>query len=320
MLSNISTYIYAVYQCKSVSLAAKELYISQPALSSAIKREEDRLGFRIFNRKTLPLTLTPEGKCYIEAIEKVLQIKRDSMEKIQDIRNANRGTLRIGTSTHLSFYAIPKILKEFQKLYPKIDIHILIGNTSELPELLQSEKADIIFTSEKLPSDEFKSTVLLKERFIVSMPHEMVPPTLEPYKLSYRELLNGEYGQDKIVSDLSPFHNLEFIYSPPKTIIQKKSKILFGKDELTPYITSNASRLQLNYNLMCAGFGALLTTDANIATMRPDDSYTLFVLNDSNARQDFSIVTAKSNPIAEKFIALAQSIFRDKKLLDLSQI
>ena len=68
MLDTVSKYIYAVYQNKSVCKAAKQLYVSQPALSAAIKREEERLGFQIFNRKTLPLTLTAEGRCYIDAI------------------------------------------------------------------------------------------------------------------------------------------------------------------------------------------------------------------------------------------------------------
>ncbi len=310
MLNSISNYIYTVYQHKSVSLAAQELYISQPALSSAIKREEARLGFSIFNRKTLPLTLTPEGKCYIEAIEKVRQIERDSIEKIHDIHHASRGTLRIGTSTHLSFYVIPKILKQFQKLHPNIDIHILIENTGNLPELLRNETADIIFTCEKVPGDEFRTSVLLEERFVVAVPREMVPSALLPYKLSYDQLTDGSYGEDKVVTDLSAFRDLEFIYAPPKTIAQKKRKILFGRDELTPYITSNASRLQLNYNLMCAGFGALLTTDASIATMQPVDSYDLFVLGGSNTQQDFIIVTTNdSSPITKNFITLAESIF-----------
>ena len=52
MLDSISAYIYTVYKQKSVSRAANELFISQPALSSAIKREEKRLGFEIFNRNT----------------------------------------------------------------------------------------------------------------------------------------------------------------------------------------------------------------------------------------------------------------------------
>ena len=68
MLETNAKYIYTVYRLKSVSLAAQELYISQPALSRAIKKAEKELGIQIFNRKTIPLSVTTEGKLYIEAI------------------------------------------------------------------------------------------------------------------------------------------------------------------------------------------------------------------------------------------------------------
>ena len=308
MLDNISNYIYTVYKLKSITLAAQELYISQPALSGAIKREEERLGFKIFNRKTLPLTLTAEGKCYIDALEKMRQIEHESMEKIDDMRHANGGTLRLGTATHLSFYVIPKILKEFQKRYPKVDIHITITDTPGLFDLLKNETADIIFTTES--SEEYRSTVLLEEHFVVAMPHNMVTPELMPYALSYEQLFESGV---KAVDDLSLFHDIEFVYTPPKTAIQKKRKILFGRDELPHYITSNATRHQFNYNLMCAGFGALLTTDANLATMPPSDDFCLFVLSDANARQNFSIVSLDDSLLSQKFTELALEIVNKSK-------
>lgn len=314
MLDSISTYIYTVYKQKSISKAAKELYISQPALSSALKREEERLGFKIFNRKTLPLTLTSEGKCYIDALEKMRHIERQSLEKIDDMRHANGGTLRIGTSTHLSYYVIPKILKEFQKLYPKVDIHITITDTASLFDLLKNEMADIIFTSEKVESEEYKSAVLLEEHFVVAMPRQMVTDVLLPFALSYEQLFSGEAGA-KAVCDLSLFHDVEFIYTPPQTLIQKKRKILFGKDDLPHYITSNATRQQFNYNLMCAGFGALLTTDANLATMPKSDDYCLFILSDANAKQNFSLVSRDESSISQKFVSLALEVFGENKPL-----
>ena len=316
MLANISTYIYTVYKMKSVSKAARELFISQPALSEAIKREEKRLGFEIFNRKTLPLTLTPEGKCYIEAIEKMQQIERDSMEKIDGIRNINKGTLRIGISTHLSFYVVPKILKEFQKIYPDVDIHIIFTDTDKLAHLLENESADVILTNEKISSEDYNASVLLREQYVVAIPQHLVPENLLPFAISHKELLESNYEKGKIVSDLSLFHNLEFIYTPPKTTMEKKRKLLFGKDDLHPYITSNAQRQQFHFNLMRAGFGALLTTDMNLATMQSDNGYSLFLINELHSKQDFWLVSRKDAPLViDKFAELALSIFLKKQPL-----
>ena len=84
MISTTAKYIYTVYKLKSVSVAAEKLYISQPALSRAIKKAESELGSPIFNRKTLPFSLTAEGKVYIENIEKILKIEQEAVEKIKD--------------------------------------------------------------------------------------------------------------------------------------------------------------------------------------------------------------------------------------------
>lgn len=314
MLDNTAKYIYTVYRLKSVSLAAQELFISQPALSRAIKKAETELGSPIFNRKTLPFSLTAEGKVYIEAIEKMLQIERETAEKVSDIRHTQGGTLCIATSTHLSFYAIPKVLKAFQKRYPQVDTHIIITDTNKLYEHLQNETADLIFISGETQSDGYCTVELFKENFVVAMPPEMVTEQLLPYTVNHKELITSSYDKRKEITDMSIFHKIEFIYSPPNTNIQKKRKILFGKSDISPYITSNAGRQQFNYNLMYSGFGALLTTDANIATMPSDSKCMYFVLGGPAARQSFSIVYPQKDDdhsyrIVKQFVSTAKDLF-----------
>ncbi len=314
MLSTTAKYIYTVYRLKSVSLAAQELYISQPALSRAIKKAETELGTPIFNRKTLPLSLTPEGKVYITAIEKMMQIEKEAEEKVSDIRHMHGGTLHIATSTHLSFYVIPKVLEEFHKKHPQVDIHIIVTDTDKLYEHLEKETADLIFISEAKAPEDYCTVELLEEKFVVAMPHHMVTESLLPYSVNHDELVSGGYDRDKAITDMTLFHGIEFIYCPPNTNIQKKRKILFGKSDIFPYITSNAGRQQLNYNLMYSGFGALFTTDANIATMPPDSKCAYFMLGGPAAKQYFSIVYPQRDTdhlcrIINEFVNTAKDLF-----------
>lgn len=317
MISSTARYIYTVYRLKSVSLAAQELFISQPALSRAIRKAETELGAPIFNRKTLPFSLTAEGKAYIEGIEKIIQIERDTTDRVSDIQHMKSGTLRLATSTHLSFYAIPKILKEFHKQYPQIDTHIIITDTNKLFEHLQNETADLIFMSGETMLEECSTVELFSEKFVVAMMPNMVTDSLMPYALKHQELVDGNYEKSKEVNDMSLFHNIEFIYTPPNTNIQKKRTILFGKSDFSPYITSNAGRQQLNFNLMCSGFGALLTTDANIATMPSNTNCLYFALGDSIAKQSFSITYSKNkvNHIVNEFINTAKTLYSSENPL-----
>lgn len=84
-------YIYEVYQEKSFSQAAKNLFISQPALSSSIRKAERGIGFEIFDRNTLPIRLTEAGKLYIEAVEKIMAVERELECRLSEMASLNSG-------------------------------------------------------------------------------------------------------------------------------------------------------------------------------------------------------------------------------------
>ena len=79
-----SDYVYEVYKAKSFSAAAKKNFISQPALSAIVKKIEKNLGVTLFDRSTLPISLTDAGKVYISAIESIRSIKKKMMEELSD--------------------------------------------------------------------------------------------------------------------------------------------------------------------------------------------------------------------------------------------
>ena len=91
-------YIYAVYEEKSFSKAAQKLYITQPALSTAVKKVETRLGRPIFDRSTSPIGLTPSGEIYIDAIEKLYDLEENTVNQLNNLNGLLTGRLNIGGS------------------------------------------------------------------------------------------------------------------------------------------------------------------------------------------------------------------------------
>ena len=319
MLDTMAKYIYEVYRCSSVSEAAKKLYISQPALSAAIRKAEKELGFTIFNRKTLPLHLTDEGKVYIAAIERIMQIQQATTDHIQSIRQSRSGTLKIATSTFLAYYVMPKMLHEFRSHSPQVEVNIIPSSTDQLYDLLDKKVADVAFISSDSVPENYTAVNLIHQTFVVAM-HKSLPEckALAPYALTHQQIVTGNFPDEKRIQDMTLFHNCEFIYSPPNSSVSKKQRVLFGKTNIAPYITTSANRLQLYYNLMRAGFGAFLTTDANIATQPADPNCLYFILDDPAARQDFSIVCPKGeeeHPIVKAFIQDGISLFHVEKPL-----
>ena len=317
MLPTVARYVYKVYQTKNVSQAASELFISQPALSAAIKRAEQEIGAPIFNRKTLPLTLTPEGKVYIEAIERMIAIEEQMNDRIRDIRHTHGGRLRIGVSTRLAHFIIPAILNAFHGQYPNVDVHIQNVSTRKLPNLLEDETVDMLFAPLDLLSTDYATVPLLEERLTVAVRRDMLDPSLSAYAIDYDVLIGRTYDDSRTVTDLPLLRKMDFTYTPPNTAVYKKRRILLSDNEMMPYVLSNSGNLQLYYNLMLAGVGACLSTDAGIATLPKNDKVTHLVIGGEHGRQTFGIIypPTVSSPARDAFIETAVARFSDSNPL-----
>jgi len=75
-MTDYKEYVYAVYTEKSFSKAAQKLFVSQPWLSSTIKKVEQELGLPLFDRSTTPISLTEAGQYYVEGVEKNMAIEQ----------------------------------------------------------------------------------------------------------------------------------------------------------------------------------------------------------------------------------------------------
>ena len=91
-------YILAVERTGSVTAAANQLFISQPALSQVIRQVERELGVPIFDRSSSPMRLTAAGQEYVHAAQQVVAIHTDLTNKISEIKGEAHGTLRLGIS------------------------------------------------------------------------------------------------------------------------------------------------------------------------------------------------------------------------------
>ena len=106
-------YVYEVYKEKSFSRAAQNLYISQPALSAAIKKIEARIGCCIFDRSTNPVQLTESGAEYVKAVEKIMDIENRFENHLNNLNSLKVGCLMIGVNNVFVFFILLAIITEF---------------------------------------------------------------------------------------------------------------------------------------------------------------------------------------------------------------
>lgn len=115
-MTDYKEYIYAVYQEKSFSKAAKKLYVSQPWLSATVKKVEQELDVRLFDRSTTPISLTEAGAYYIQRVEEIRRIEQDMIQHFQELRNAQHRVL------HNIAYCILAVLCFFVRMSYRIEI------------------------------------------------------------------------------------------------------------------------------------------------------------------------------------------------------
>ena len=139
----------AVRQNFNLTLTAKALFTSQPGVSKAIIELEDELGVEIFRRHGKRLrALTEPGKLILISIERIL----DEMETLKrvgkDFASQDEGSLVIATTHTQARYALPKVLTEFTKRFPKVRVSLQQGNPAQIAELLIHDQADIAIATE----------------------------------------------------------------------------------------------------------------------------------------------------------------------------
>lgn len=127
----------------NISHAAKELYISQPAISKSISKLEDSLGVTLFVRNSRGVRLTEEGKLLYEYTKSAFETLTQGEANIKKIHELGIGHLRIGVSTTLCKYILLPYLNSFVSTYPHIKITIECQSTFHTINLLEQNKLDI---------------------------------------------------------------------------------------------------------------------------------------------------------------------------------
>lgn len=145
MNQNLSSYriFYTVANTGNISKAAKELYISQPAISKSIQKLEENVGCKLFSRSSRGVVLTDEGKLLYEHVSEAFETLTMGEEKLKRSIELGVGHLKIGVSSTLCKYLLLPYLKEFIRQNPHISISISCQSTNDTLKLLEDNKIDI---------------------------------------------------------------------------------------------------------------------------------------------------------------------------------
>ena len=136
-----------VAETGNISLAAKNLYISQSAVSQSIKQLETALQARLFSRSPRGVTLTGEGQMLYEYVRSALSLLSTGEDKLSQAQQLLLGTLTIGASDTVTSLFLTPYLEAFHRRHPGIRLKIVSGRSAKVLGLLKSGVVDIAFAS-----------------------------------------------------------------------------------------------------------------------------------------------------------------------------
>jgi len=138
----------------SFTLAAKELYLSQSAVSHSMKALEQDVGCRLLDRMGKKVSLTQAGEQLLHHAEKILSEMSEARASLEQLGKWGRARLRIGASPTACQYILPSVLREFKESFPRCLISVEPGDTPEAIELLRNNRIDLALALE--PKNEEK--------------------------------------------------------------------------------------------------------------------------------------------------------------------
>ena len=136
-----------VAETGNISVAAKNLYISQSAVSQSIKQLETALQARLFARSPRGVTLTGEGQMLYQYVRSALGLIATGEDKLSQAQQLLLGTLVIGASDTVTSWFLTPFLDEFHRQHPGIRLKIVSGRSAKVLSLLKSGAVDIAFAS-----------------------------------------------------------------------------------------------------------------------------------------------------------------------------
>lgn len=176
-----------VAKCGSLTKAAQELFISQPAVSQSIKQLEGQLGVTLFNRTHRGMELSAAGgKLIFKKVEEALRLLDEAESTFTDLRTTDTATIRIGATDSIFYYLLADKIAQFNAKYPSVKFELISATSPETISQLKEGRCDIAFVNLPIEDDDVKfygTVAYLNDIFVAGERFDNLKDNPVPIKL-----------------------------------------------------------------------------------------------------------------------------------------
>jgi DNA-binding transcriptional LysR family regulator len=285
-------YFLAVADTLHFSKAAERLGIAQPPLSQQIRRLEDLIGHRLFDRSTRGVQLTLAGSLLAERARGTLDKIQDDIAQVRRLGRGEEGTLTVGFSGSVMFTELPAAIEAYRRRYPKVELRLREMVTAAQIAALLDGTLDLAFLRDGDPTEGAEMTTMLREPFVAVLP--------QAHRLARRRGLR--------VSDL---HDEPFIF-----FARRMGPLAFDRTMaccetygFRPNIVQEAPQWPTLVRLVAAGLGVSLAP-ACVSTIAIPGAVYREIHAAARTTIDLAIKTGADHVLARNFAQIARTHLR----------
>ena len=281
-------YVYEVYKERSFSNAARNLYISQPALSGMIKKIEKNIGMPLFDRSTTPIQLTECGKKYIKTAEKIMSLEDEFAYYVGKLDELKTGRLTVGSTYLFSSFVLPKYIKKFKASYPDVKVSLFEGNSNLLEKKLANGELDFVVDNYLLDEKVYDRISMMKERLLLAVPASFSSNRrASTYQLTVNDIINDVHLNPSFPAvPLKKFQDEPFMVMRQNNDTRDRVEAIYKRANISLNVTLKLNQLMTVYHLLKFELGASFVSDTIVKCFPSNDTVLYYKLDDLAAVRD----------------------------------
>lgn len=289
----------AIAKNKSFSKAAKELYLTQPTISNHIQTLEKEIGTSLLNRANRDITLTKAGEIFYDYANKIINLKKNAQYNMGEFVGKIEGTIEISASTIPEQYIVPKIIREFNSIYPEVNYKINHGDSLQIIENIKSSKIDYGFTGTYLKDSDLNYVPIIEDKLVLITPKAYISSSSS--SLMIEQVMQVPLILREEGSGTLNLFNKEL----------KKNKIKSDSFNVIAF----AENTQTIKAMVEEGLGCSIISSKAIEKEKKLDLFDIYEIEDLNLIRNFYFVYSKDRilaPLEKSFIDFIENLFPNK--------
>ena len=244
-------YVIAIAEERSISAAARKLYITQPALTKHINKLEKRLGTELLERNSSPVSVTAAGEIFLEYARKYQTMEQEMLSRIDAAAKLKYGTVKAAVTLRGGWYA-GKHMGFFGNKYPNIHLEVLSVDSAACEEMLIKGLVDVGFYTTPIVSPEIEYVPLQKDQLVLVTNRNS--PVVRDKDLT------GNSVDNPLVLDVEELRrkDVRFVCSTPNHSMHHSEKAFFERNGIEPVDPIYVDSIDFRYAITCSGKGFML--------------------------------------------------------------